>query len=241
VRALLLIAICGFAVAVSAQESFMPAQLQTGAAPALPVLAVGGGQVLLELTVDSDGRVSEVKPLRTTPPFTEMVTQAVREWRFRPAEDARRPVASKVLVAGVFRPPALNMPTLGESPKEGAPASVETAFPLTTSVPAFPPQANRGGVVLIEARVDRGGRLADMNVLHSTPPFDDAARSALADWVFRPARVGGADAPTLVYVVLGFATPVSNGVPAPAYGAVPAPVTTGVPATVHSEVPVVAR
>src|SRR5215510_10860499 len=210
-RALLIVAISIFGVALSAQESFVPAQLQSGSAPALPVLAVGGGQVLLELTVDPDGRVSDVKPLRTTPPFTEMMMEAVREWCFRPAQDARTAVGSKVLVAGVFRPPALNMPTLGEPPKEGAPASAETAFPLTTIQPAFPPLANRGGVVVIEARVDRVGGLADMKVLHSTPPFDDAARSALANWVFRPARVNGADASSYVYVVLGFATPVSWG------------------------------
>ena len=212
-RASLLIATCGFAVALSAQEPFSPAQLQSGTPPALPVMAVGGGEVLLELSVGSEGRVTEVKPLRTTPPFTETLTQAVREWRFRPAEDARRPVASTVLVAGVFRPPALNTPTLGEAPQPGALASEETAFPLTMSPPLFPPLANRGGVVLLEARVDRGGQAGDIRVLRSTPPFDDVARRAVADWIFRPARIRGSYSPSLVYVVLGFAAPVSMGAP----------------------------
>ena len=221
-RASALLAIACFAVSLSAQESFSPAQLQTGAAPALPAMAVGGGQVLLELSIAADGRVTDVKPLRTTPPFTDMLTETVRAWRFRPAEDTdasnnraggRGPVASKVLVAGLFRPPALNMPTIGEPPKEGAPASDETAFPLTTPPPAFPPQANRGGVVLLEARVDRGGHVGETKVLRSSPPFDDAARHALGDWIFRPARVHGAYASSLVYVVLGFAAPVTTGVP----------------------------
>ena len=75
-RASLLIAICGVTVALSAQESFSPAQLQSGATPALPVMAVGGGEVLLELSLGSDGRVTDVKPLRTTPPFTETLTRA---------------------------------------------------------------------------------------------------------------------------------------------------------------------
>jgi len=213
VRASLLIAICGFAVALSAQESSSPPQLQTGAAPAFPVIAVGGGEVLLELSVGSDGRVTEVKPLRTTPPFTETLTQTVREWRFRPAEDARRPVASTVLVAGLFRPPALNMPTLGEAPKPGAPASEETAFPLKMTPPLFPPMANRGGVVLLEAHVDRGGQTGEIKVLRSAAPFDDAARRAVADWIFRPARIRGTYTPSLVYVVLGFAAPTSMGAP----------------------------
>jgi TonB family protein len=220
-----LVAICVVAVAVSAQETFSPAQLQTGTVPSLPALAVGGGQVLLEVSVDTDGRVSDIRPLRTTPPFTEMLTEAVRGWRFRPAEDVDStrpgdtrssppaPVASKVLVAGVFRPPALNMPTLGEAPKEGAPASDDTAFPLTISPPAFPPQAVRGGVVLLEARVDRSGEVGAVKVLRAAAPFDNAARQELSDWIFRPARIHGAYAPTWVYVVMGFAAPTSMGVP----------------------------
>jgi hypothetical protein len=107
---------------------------------------------LLELTVGADGRVTEVKPLRTTPPFTEMLTATVRDWRFRPAEDADSsnrvadsrsaapaPVASKVLVAGVFRPPALNMPTLGEAPKTCA-AIRRTGVSADPDAPAFPPR-----------------------------------------------------------------------------------------------------
>jgi TonB family protein len=222
----MLIAIAGFAVALSAQESFSPAQYQSGSTPALPALAVGGGEVLLEVGVGPDGRVTDIKPLRTTPPFTELLTAAVRDWRFRPANNADAssrggdnrsagaPIAAKVLVAGVFRPPALNLPTLGEPPKEGAPASDDMAFPLTTRVPLFPPQANRGGVVLLEARVERGGQVGDVKVLRSAAPFDETARRAVSEWIFRPARVNGAYAASWVYVVAGFASPVSMGVPA---------------------------
>src|SRR4029077_17915439 len=88
VRASVLVAISVFTVAPSAQPSFSPARLQTGSVPPLPALAVGGGQVLLELSVGADGRVTDVKPLRTTPPFSEMLTQAVRDWRFSPAQDS---------------------------------------------------------------------------------------------------------------------------------------------------------
>jgi TonB family protein len=221
-----MVAICSFTVGLSAQQSFTPAQYQTGEVPALPAMAVGGGQVFLEATVASDGRVADIKPLRTTAPFTEMLTEAVRGWRFRPAEDsesASRPdarpgpsaaIESKVLIAGVFRPPALNMPTLGEPPRDGAPASDDTAYPLRITMPPFPPQANRGGVVLLEARVDRSGAVSDVKILRSSAPFDEAARRAVNEWVFRPARLHGADTPSLIYVVLGFAPPVSNGVPA---------------------------
>ena len=211
-RALFAAAISLFTVvALSAQESFSPAQLQSGAVPSLPVLAVGGGEVLLEVSVGTDGGVTEVKPLRATPPFTEMLTQAVRDWRFSPAQDSSRAVESKVLVAGLFRPPALTGPTLGQPPTEVARPSDDIALPVRMVSPDFPAEAVRGGVVLLEARVDGRGAVRDIDLLRSAAPFDADAVGALGDWAFRPARIRGADASTLVYVVMGFPAPVSMG------------------------------
>ena len=56
---------------IQAQGPWIPAQHVAGGVPPLPRLAVGGGQVVLELTVDDAGAVNVVKPLRTTPPFAE--------------------------------------------------------------------------------------------------------------------------------------------------------------------------
>ena len=117
-------------------------------------------------------------------------------------------VETKVLVAAVFRPPTLNAPTLGETPRDAAAASEESAFPLKMAVPPFPPSAAGSGVVLLEARVDRDGGVAEARVIRSAPPFDDAARAALKEWRFRPARVRGMPASTFVYVLFGFPVPV---------------------------------
>jgi len=211
---------CVAAVVVSAQEGFSPARYQAGAVPDLPVRAVGGGQVFVELMVGRDGRVTAANPLRTTPPFTTFVLDAVRGWRFRPAEEdapstpgaagvrRRTPVATTVLVAAAYRAPAMNVPTLGEMPKDVASGSEETPFPLTTTVPPFPPLARGSGVVLLEVNVDRGGAVEDATVIRSAPPFDEPARAAVRQWRFRPARVGGAPVSTLAYVVFGFPQPV---------------------------------
>jgi TonB family protein len=224
-----LILACLLGVGLSAQEAFSPARYQAGTVPALPVMAVGGGQVLLELAVSREGRVTTVSPLRTTPPFTDLVVGAVRDWRFAPAEDdvqtepsrsdkpaPRKPVPSTILVAAVFRQPALYGPTLGETPRDVASASAETAFPLMTTVPPFPPSALNSGVVLVEAQVDRNGAVTAGTVIHSAPPFDDAALTAARQWSFRPARVRGTAVTTRVYILFGFPIPVVNVPPAPA-------------------------
>jgi TonB family protein len=207
VRRSAFIVACTIGVVLSAQEAYSPARYQAGTLPGLSVVALGGGQVFLELAVGREGRVTAVTPLRTTPLFTDLVVDAVRDWQFLPADQELR----KVLVAAVFRPPALTGATLGEAPSDVASASEETAFPLTTSVPPFPLLAYRSGVVLLEVHVDRDGAAADATVIHSAPPFDDAARTAARQWSFRPARVQGTPVSTLVYILFGFPIPVGGG------------------------------
>ena len=209
------------AVAVAAQEGFTPARLRTYSVPTVPTTALGGGQVILEITVDPAGRVAGIVPLRTTPPFTELTMAAVREWQFAPATIARRTrasgpaaasaVPSKVLVAAVFHAPALNAPTLGQPPRDVATASSDVAFPLTIASPPLTPLAAGSGIVLLEARVDGSGRVAATVVKHAAPPFDNAAQTALRQWTFRPAQVGGSAGTTFVYVMFGFPVPVTNG------------------------------
>jgi TonB family protein len=206
-------------VCVSTQAGYAPARYRGGAVPSIPVgsTAVGGGEVLLELDVSREGRVARVRTLRTTPSFTEQMMEAVRSWRFNPADVPvdpgspnrrdRRPVDSKVLLAGVFRPPALLGPTLGEPIENVAGASAEVALPTETVMPPLPPTAFSAGVVLVEVQLDATGAVAAASVVSSAPAFDSAALDAARQWKFRPARRSGAPVPAFVYIMFGFAVP----------------------------------
>jgi TonB family protein len=206
---------------VQAQGPWTPAQYLAGGVPPLPRQALGGGQVVLELTVDDGGAVSAVKPLRTTPPFAAALGTEAQGWRFSPAEEERpdpaRPgaaarvrVASKVALIGMFRPPVLRGPTLGALPKDVAAASEDVAFPMTMVMPRFPPTARAGGQVVVEARIAPDGTVGDVKVLQAQPPFQGAALDALSQWTFRPARRAGVSIPSFVYIVFGFAEIVGN-------------------------------
>jgi TonB family protein len=205
---------------LAAQQGYTPARYSSGIPPALPALVVGGGQAFVELTVGPNGAVDRVAPLRSTPPFTQAVLAAVNGWRFTAARDETidvdgkakgpRPVASRVLVAALFRAPTLLTPTLGERPADVAAASPAVAFPTSTREPPYPPQAASGGVVLIEAMVDRTGKVADARVISSAPPFDQPALEAARQWRFRPAVVNGRPTPAYVYLIFGSPTPVTG-------------------------------
>ena len=209
------------AVAVRIEAADTPALFQSGTVPTLPVMSadVGGGEVLLEVTVDRTGAISVIKPLRETKTFTERMTQSVKAWRFKPAEKdiptAQRKaggpsterVDTKVLVAGVFRRPSVIGLTLGEPVRDVATASTEVPFPTSIVPPAYPPAALSPGVVLVEVQVNAIGGVSDARIRLASPGFDSVALSTARQWKFRPAKSAGANAPAVAYIVFGFPVP----------------------------------
>jgi TonB family protein len=216
-----LMLVCALETA-SAQQLASPAVFRDGPLPAVPFdsMAIGGGQVFLELTVTDRGAVSLVRPLRVTRSFEGSLVDAARSWQFDPAEELvdpalrkpgerdTRPVESKVLVAAVYRPPTINAPTLGEPVQDVAAASLETPFPLSTTIPPFPATAYNPGLVMIELRLDPNGSVVGVRTVRSSPPFDGAALDAAQKWTFDPARFRGIRSTSLVYVIFAFPRPV---------------------------------
>jgi TonB family protein len=217
---ILTVALAGSA-AVPAQPRFTPARYVSGDLPAIPVLAVSGGEVFLEVRVAGDGHVDAIRTLRTTPPFTDAVIQAVRGWRFKPAaeivtppsgqpEAPPQPVAGSVFVAAIFAPPVLNGPTLGQPPQDLASASPEAPMPMTATPAPYPPRAMGNGTVLVEVTIDSAAALTDARVVVSSPAFDAAAKAAAKSWSFLVARRKGDAVKAHAYLVFGFQQPVTG-------------------------------
>ena len=196
------------------------ARLIAGNPPPIQIQATGGGEVLLEVDVDEAGAVTGTTVLRTTPPFTPSVRDAVARWRFAPAREMVNPtpgqpgvprtVPSKIAVLAIFRPPALfSGTTLGVVPKDVATSSDAVPTPLGTSMPPFPSRALNSGVVLLEVDVNSAGLPVKIKTLRSAPPFDEPAVATVRQWRFRPARYHGASIDSVTYVLLGFRQPVT--------------------------------
>jgi TonB family protein len=192
-----------------AQPSYSPVQYQSGAPPALPALAVGGGQVFAEVEINTAGRPSAVAAKVQTPPFTNLVTKAIEGWRFRPAmSGGSKAVPAVVLVAALFRAPALQGPTQGQPPQAMGTPSPEVTWPIATREPVHPPQARASGVVMVEVLVGESGEVRRARIVKSRPPFDAPALAAARQWSFRPARIGGQPTATYAYLIFGFPEPV---------------------------------
>ena len=177
-------------------------------APRLPSATTSEGQVVLRVTLGVSGEAEAVQVLADTPPFTEALRDAVRQWRLPPP--AAPASGGGVLVAAVFRAPTLFVldPLEPLPPPPEAPATLP--FPVRWQRPAYPPHALGDGVVVLAADVDEQGSVGEVRVVLSAPGFDEAAASAAAVWRFRPARAPGGLRPAVVYLVFGFREPVHD-------------------------------
>ena len=207
---------CILSCALVAQQPppFSPPKTQRVEVPSLPgPHVVAGGEVVIELTVDRGGVPRRPIVLRSTPPYTQMVLDAVMQWQFAPAralntEGGEVPVEGRVLVVAVYRPPSfLNGPTLGEPPVQLSPASEDVASPSAIVAPVYPVKSLGQGVMLFELLIDAQGRVAESSALASTPGFEEVARDALRQWTFKPALYRGRPAAASTYVLFGFVPP----------------------------------
>jgi TonB family protein len=218
------LAVAAVTISVLAQADIEPARFAAGSLPTVPVMMTAGADVIASAAVSDTGKVTAVDVLRTTPPFTDAVVAAIRTWRFTPALDSdRKPMATRVIVEAIARPPSLNAPTIGTPPKDVAPADNRVPFPAQTQTPNYPVNARAEGTVLVEARVDPTGHVVGVTTLRSAPPFDAAALDAARAFTFRPAQGPNAPPTTFAYLVFVFRQPIVGPVSSPGSSATPPP------------------
>ena len=101
------------------------------------------GMVLLELTGDERGLVRRSRPVHDVAPFTDLVRESAMSWRFDPARENRSRTESRVLVIGLYRPPAVLF-ALPEPPKASADSRLrQYPFSDGSSGSALPSESHR--------------------------------------------------------------------------------------------------
>src|SRR5262245_15191678 len=203
------LAVTTSALVSAGTTGYVPPRWSSGQMPTIPPRAVSAGEVWLDVLVTSEGRVASVDTLRSTPPFDAAMIAAVHGWRFEPATAAATTVAARVLVVGMFAPPALAGPTLGEPPRTLRAPGGDLPVPSSTSAAPYPPRATGDGAVLVEVTIDNSGTPADARIVVSSPAFDDAALTTAGSWSFEPARSDGRSVRAHAYLLFAFRQPVT--------------------------------
>jgi TonB family protein len=86
-------------------SEFTPVGILSFDYPDYPIKSAAWSSVVLQVTVDSLGDVKDVNLLHGMTVFDDFALEALKKWRFRPANFRGKPVASKTVVAFIFQTP----------------------------------------------------------------------------------------------------------------------------------------
>jgi TonB family protein len=184
--------------------------------PEYPVTALSSrvqGVVLLDVTIGADGRVSDVRVVRSIPALDAAAVEAVRQWVYEPTvvNGTRRPVLISVAVEFKLTAP--------QPIRVGGPIKPPTQTKRVA--PPYPPEAQAAGVqgvVIMEATIGVDGKVTDVRVLRSIPLLDKAAMDAVRQFEYTPTVIDGVTVPVIMTVTINFAltAPAAQSPPASA-------------------------
>lgn len=131
------------------------------------------GIVILELLIDTEGRVSEARVIRSIPPFDAPALAAVKKWEYEISRVDGKAVEVLLTVPITF---ALRVPEV--SRQEGIPELRGGASPV------YPKGARGSARVVLHVNLDAEGRISDVEVIGGEDPFRAALLGALRTWRF---------------------------------------------------------
>lgn len=209
-----IVAVLSASLGAAAGQLATSPRLREARLPAQVPEAFGGGEVVLELTVDSRGAVTRLEHIRATPPYTDALADSAAAWQFDPAttviEGRPTTVAAPVLVVAVFRPPSLYAgPAPGVPPQTPGVPSPRLPRLVSTVMPAYPPTATGNGIVLVEIDMSGRGESRSYRIVGHASGFDTAALDAVRAWRFDAPQAPDASDPLFVYAVVGFRVPLA--------------------------------
>jgi TonB family protein len=201
-------------------------------------MARAQGVVVLDATIDAEGKVSNARVVRSVPLLDAAAVAAVRQWEFTPTVIDGRAVPVIMTVTVNFTvpegspspsPPAAPPLQAGPStiqPLRGGPAPKVTKR-VNASYTADALRAGVQGTVVVEVTIDSQGRVSDAKVTRSIPLLDSAAVAAARQWEFTPTIIDGTPVPAIATIELSFNLAPPPAPPASDRGlAVPAPAPT---------------
>ncbi len=196
------------------------------------------GVVVLDATIDSDGKVSMARVVRSIPLLDAAAVAAVRQWEFTPTFiDGRAvPVITTVTVNFAVEkgssppspvavpPPQPDTSTLQPIRAGGGRPAPKVLKRVNASYTADAMRAGVQGTVTVEVTIEPQGKVRDARVTRSIPLLDPAAVAAARQWEFTPTIIDGKAVPVIATIELSFNMAPPPAPPTSGRGlAVPAP------------------
>jgi len=164
------------------------------------------GVVILEAKTDLEGRVKDVRVLRSIPLLDQAAIDAVRQWVYEPLVIDGESREAVFTVTIRFSLDEEGKKGLEKEPAEAS-GTVEPRV-IKKVNPFYPEEARKAGIegiVLLEATTNEKGDVVKVQVLKSVPQLDQAAIDALRQWKYAPYLVEGKPTGIVFTVTIRFA------------------------------------
>jgi len=169
--------------------------------------------ILLEVVVNGQGEVTNVKVLRGHPALDQAAIDAVKQWRYSPTllNGEAVPVITTVSVAFALSDntgfavladqarPAVASQIAGREPMRVG-GNVQESKLIHRVEPEYPELARRARIeatVILEVLVNEQGEVANVRVLRSHPLLEQAAVEAVKQWRYSPTYINGVAVPVI--------------------------------------------
>jgi TonB family protein len=203
-RILSLFLVAAAALTAAQQRSSSPPRLVRADVGAAAWNVISGGIAAYDVRIDDRGAVTGAEMVQDAAPYGAMLGESLGKWTFEPAREEGKAAASRVLVLGLFRPPALTF-AAPENPRyKGVTAPPELPWPRSVVVPPYPANAVGSGKVILEAEVSSSGSVTSARVVTQATAFDSASVSSLQQWKFKPASRGNRDVASRAFFIFSF-------------------------------------
>ena len=185
-----------------------PPRLMSAGLSSAPWNVQSGGIAAFGVSLDEKGTITRADLVQDVAPYGGMLRDALPSWLFEPAIADGRPVPSRVLVLGFFRPPVLNF-AAPEAPRyKDTTAPEEIPWPTAVTAPAYPVNVVAGSAkVVMAVDISDRGAVQTIRVVGPATPFDRISADALRQWKFRPATRGNRQVASRAFIVFSFAAP----------------------------------
>lgn len=150
--------------------------------PEYPAEAQEKGQhgiVILELRIDTQGKVADVRVVRSIPPFDDAAIAAAKQWEYEVTRLDGKPVSVLLTVPITF---ALRVPEV--SRQEGVPELRAGTSPL------YPKGAHGAGRVVLGVTLSPEGQITEAEIASGDSPFREALLQAVRTWRFAAPEPG---------------------------------------------------
>jgi TonB family protein len=132
------------------------------------------GIVILDLIIDTEGRVAETSIIRSIPGLDEAALVAASQWTYAPVKVDGKPVSVRLTVPITF---ALKLPEMSRQP--GIPQLRQGV------TPPWPDSGSPGGgLAVADVTLEPDGRIGLARILEGEEPWSTALLQALRTWRF---------------------------------------------------------